>query len=143
MISIGLDETLFIQLFLLIVVIIMAKFLYLNPVKSTIEARDEKIKSLKSTADSGLKSVEESKKAYEEKLLAVRAEMSAYQIKMKEEASKEVEAIIAAAKADIAKSTEVSRKELKQSYDAARQTLQKESSEISEMIYKTISGNVA
>lgn len=143
MISIGLDETLFIQLFLLIVVIIMAKFLYLNPVKSTIEARDEKIKSLKSTADSGLKSVEESKKAYEEKLLAVRAEMSAYQIKMKEEASKEVEAIIAAAKADIAKSTEASRKELKQSYDAARQTLQKESSEISEMIYKTISGNVA
>ena len=143
MISIGLDETLFIQLFLLIVVIIMAKFLYLNPVKSTIEARDEKIKSLKSTADSGLKSVEESKKAYEEKLLAVRAEMSAYQIKMKEEVSKEVEAIIAAAKADIAKSTEVSRKELKQSYDAARQTLQKESSEISEMIYKTISGNVA
>ncbi len=143
MISIGLDETLFIQLFLLIVVIIMAKFLYLNPVKSTIEARDEKIKSLKSTADSGLKSVEESKKAYEEKLLAVRAEMSAYQIKMKEEASKEVEAIIAAAKADIAKSTEVSRKELKESYDAARQTLQKESSEISEMIYKTISGNVA
>ncbi|MCI6474484.1 MAG: ATP synthase F0 subunit B [Mucispirillum sp.] len=143
MISIGLDETLFIQLFLLIVVIIMAKFLYLNPVKSTIEARDEKIKSLKSTADSGLKSVEESKKAYEEKLLAVRAEMSAYQIKMKEEASKEVEAIIAAAKADIAKSTEVSRKELKQSYDAARQTLQKESSEISEMIYKTISGNLA
>ena len=143
MISIGLDETLFIQLFLLIVVIIMAKFLYLNPVKSTIEARDEKIKSLKSTADSGLKSVEESKKAYEEKLLAVRAEMSAYQIKMKEEASKEVEAIIAAAKADIAKSTEVSRKELKQSYDAARQTLQKESSEISEMIYKSISGNVA
>lgn len=143
MISIGLDETLFIQLFLLIVVIIMAKFLYLNPVKSTIEARDEKIKSLKSTADSGLKSVEESKKAYEEKLLAVRAEMSAYQIKMKEEASKEVEAIITAAKADIAKSTEVSRKELKESYDAARQTLQKESSEISEMIYKTISGNVA
>ena len=143
MISIGLDETLFIQLFLLIVVIIMAKFLYLNPVKSTIEARDEKIKSLKSTADSGLKSVEESKKAYEEKLLAVRAEMSAYQIKMKEEASKEVEAIIAAAKADIAKSTEVSRKELKESYDAARQTLQKESSEISEMIYKTISGNLA
>ena len=143
MISIGLDETLFIQLFLLIVVIIMAKFLYLNPVKSTIEARDEKIKSLKSTADSGLKSVEESKKAYEEKLLAVRAEMSAYQIKMKEEASKEVEALIAAAKADIAKSTEVSRKELKESYDAARQTLQKESSEISEMIYKTISGNVA
>ena len=143
MISIGLDETLFIQLFLLIVVIIMAKFLYLNPVKSTIEARDEKIKSLKSTADSGLKSVEESKKAYEEKLLAVRAEMSAYQIKVKEEASKEVEAIIAAAKADIAKSTEVSRKELKESYDAARQTLQKESSEISEMIYKTISGNVA
>lgn len=143
MISIGLDETLFIQLFLLIVVIIMAKFLYLNPVKSTIEARDEKIKSLKSTADSGLKSVEESKKAYEEKLLAVRAEMSAYQITMKEEASKEVEAIIAAAKADIAKSTEVSRKELKESYDAARQTLQKESSEISEMIYKTISGNVA
>lgn len=143
MISIGLDETLFIQLFLLIVVIIMAKFLYLNPVKSTIEARDEKIKSLKSTADSGLKSVEESKKAYEEKLLAVRAEMSAYQIKMKEEASKEVEAIIDAAKADIAKSTEVSRKELKESYDAARQTLQKESSEISEMIYKTISGNVA
>lgn len=143
MISIGLDETLFIQLFLLIVVIIMAKFLYLNPVKSTIEARDEKIKSLKSTADSGLKSVEESKKAYEEKLLAVRAEISAYQIKMKEEASKEVEAIIDAAKADIAKSTEVSRKELKESYDAARQTLQKESSEISEMIYKTISGNVA
>lgn len=143
MISIGLDETLFIQLFLLIVVIIMAKFLYLNPVKSTIEARDEKIKSLKSTADSGLKSVEESKKAYEEKLLAVRAEMSAYQIKMKEEASKEVEAIIAAAKADIAKSTEASRKELKQSYDAARQTLQKESGEISEMIYKTISGNLA
>lgn len=143
MISIGLDETLFIQLFLLIVVIIMAKFLYLNPVKSTIEARDEKIKSLKSTADSGLKFVEESKKAYEEKLLAVRAEMSAYQITMKEEASKEVEAIIAAAKADIAKSTEVSRKELKESYDAARQTLQKESSEISEMIYKTISGNVA
>lgn len=143
MISIGLDETLFIQLFLLIVVIIMAKFLYLNPVKSTIEARDEKIKSLKSTADSGLKSVEESKKAYEEKLLAVRAEMSAYQIKMKEEASKEVEAIIAAAKADIAKSTEVSRKELKESYDAARQTLQKESGEISEMIYKTISGNLA
>ena len=143
MISIGLDETLFIQLFLLIVVIIMAKFLYLNPVKSTIEARDEKIKSLKSTADSGLKSVEESKKAYEEKLLAVRAEMSAYQIKMKEEVSKEVEAIIAAEKTDIAKSTEVSRKELKQSYDAARQTLQKESSEISEMIYKTISGNVA
>lgn len=143
MISIGLDETLFIQLFLLIVVIIMAKFLYLNPVKSTIEARDEKIKSLKSTADSGLKSVEESKKAYEEKLLAVRAKISAYQIKMKEEASKEVEAIIDAAKADIAKSTEVSRKELKESYDAARQTLQKESSEISEMIYKTISGNVA
>ena len=143
MISIGLDETLFIQLFLLIVVIIMAKFLYLNPVKSTIEARDEKIKSLKSTADSGLKSVEESKKAYEEKRLAVRADISAYQIKMKEEASKEVEAIIAAAKADIAKSTEVSRKELKQSYDAARQTLQKESSEISEMIYKSISGNVA
>lgn len=143
MISIGLDETLFIQLFLLIVVIVMAKFLYLNPVKATIEARDEKIKSLKSTADSGLKSVEESKKAYEEKLLAVRAEMSAYQIKMKEEASKEVEAIIAAAKADISKSTEASRNELKQSYDAARQTLQKESSEISEMIYKTISGNLA
>ena len=143
MISIGLDETLFIQLFLLIVVIIMAKFLYLNPVKATIESRDEKIRQLKSTADSGLASVEDSKKAYEEKLLAVRAEMSAYQIKMKEEASKEVEAIIAAAKADIAKSTEVSRKELKESYDAARQTLQKESSEISEMIYKTISGNVA
>ena len=54
MISIGLDETLFIQLFLLIVVIIMAKFLYLNPVKATIESRDEKIKQLKLTADSGL-----------------------------------------------------------------------------------------
>ena len=143
MTSIGLDETLFIQLFLLIVLIIMATFLYPNPVRSTMEARDEKIKSLRSTADSRLKSVEESKKAYEEKLLAVRAEMSAYQIKMKEEASKEVEAIIAAAKADISKSTEASRNELKQSYDAARQTLQKESSEISEMIYKTISGNVA
>ena len=77
MISIGLDETLFIQLFLLIVVIIMAKFLYLNPVKATIESRDEKIRQLKSTADSGLASVEDSKKAYEEKLLAVRAEMSA------------------------------------------------------------------
>ena len=61
MISIGLDETLFIQLFLLIVVIIMAKFLYLNPVKATIESRDEKIKQLKSTADSGLASVEDSK----------------------------------------------------------------------------------
>ncbi len=78
MISIGLDETLFIQLFLLIVVIAMAKFLYLNPVKATIESRDEKIRQLKSTADSGLASVEDSKKAYEEKLLAVRAEMSAY-----------------------------------------------------------------
>ena len=100
MISIGLDETLFIQLFLLIVVIIMAKFLYLNPVKATIESRDEKIKQLKLTADSGLASVEDSKKAYEEKLVAVRAEMSAYQIKMKDEAAKEVEAIIAEAKAD-------------------------------------------
>ena len=132
MISIGLDETLFIQLFLLIVVIIMAKFLYLNPVKATIESRDEKIRRLKSTADSGLASVEDSKKAYEEKLLAVRAEMSAYQIKMKDEA-----------KAEIAKSTEASRNELKQSYDTARQTLQKEVNDISEIIYKTISGNVA
>ncbi|MDE7316049.1 MAG: hypothetical protein K2N11_10195 [Mucispirillum sp.] len=143
MISIGLDETLFIQLFLLIVVIIMAKFLYLNPVKTTIESRDEKIRQLKSTADSGLASVEDSKKAYEEKLLAVRAEMSAYQIKMQDEAAKEAEAIIAEAKAEIAKVSEVSRSELKQSYDAARQALQKEVNDISEIIYKTISGNVA
>lgn len=143
MISIGLDETLFIQLFLLIVVIIMAKFLYLNPVKTTIESRDEKIKQLKSTADSGLQSVEDSKKDYEEKLIAVRAEMSAYQIKMKDEATKEVETIIAEAKAEIAKSTETSRSELKQSYESARQAMQKEISDISEMIYKTISGNVA
>ncbi len=143
MISIGLDETLFIQLFLLIVVIIMAKFLYLNPVKATIESRDEKIKQLKLTADSGLASVEDYKKAYEEKLVAVRAEMSAYQIKMKDEAAKEVEAIIAEAKAEIAKSTDVSRNELKQSYEAAKQTLQKEVKDISEIIYKTISGNVA
>ena len=125
MISIGLDETLFIQLFLLIVVIIMAKFLYLNPVKATIESRDEKIKQLKLTADSGLASVEDSKKAYEEK------------------SAKEVEAIIAEAKAEIAKSTDVSRNELKQSYEAAKQTLQKEVKDISEIIYKTISGNVA
>ena len=50
MISIGLDETLFIQLFLLIIVIIMAKFLYLNPIGKTISARNEKIEGLKSTA---------------------------------------------------------------------------------------------
>ena len=143
MISIGLDETLFIQLFLLIVVIIMAKFLYLNPVKATIESRDEKIKQLKLTADSGLASVEDSKKAYEEKLVAVRAEMSAYQIKMKDEAAKEVEAIIADAFSFFSKSTDVSRNELKQSYEAAKQTLQKEVKDISEIIYKTISGNVA
>ena len=143
MISIGLDETLFIQLFLLIVVIIMAKFLYLNPVKATIESRDEKIRQLKSTADSGLASVEDSKKAYEEKLLAVRAEMSAYQNKMQDEAAKEAEAIIAEAKAEIAKVSEASRNELKQSYDTARQALQKEVNDISEIIYKTISGNVA
>ncbi len=69
--------------------------------------------------------------------------MSAYQIKMKDEAAKEVEAIIAEAKAEIAKSTDVSRNELKQSYEAAKQTLQKEVKDISEIIYKTISGNVA
>ena len=51
MISIGLDETLFIQLFLLIIVIIMAKFLYLNPIGKTISARNEKIEGLKSTAN--------------------------------------------------------------------------------------------
>ena len=53
MISIGLDETLFIQLFLLIIVIIMAKFLYLNPIGKTISARNEKIEGLKSTAICG------------------------------------------------------------------------------------------
>ena len=94
MISIGLDETLFIQLFLLIIVIIMAKFLYLNPIGKTISARNEKIEGLKSTADSQLQYVEDSKQAYEKQLQEVKAEMSAYQMKMQDEASKEVDAII-------------------------------------------------
>ena len=62
---------------------------------------------------------------------------------MQDEAAKEAEAIIAEAKAEIAKVSEASRNELKQSYDTARQALQKEVNDISEIIYKTISGNVA
>lgn len=143
MISIELDTTLFIQLFFLIIVIIMAKFLYLNPVNKTINARNEKINGLKSTADSQLQSVEDSKKAYEEQLFAVKAEMSAYQVKMQDEASKEVNAIISAAKAEIAKTTDSARAELNKSREEARAALQKEVGDISEMIYKTVSGNIA
>ena len=119
MISIELDTTLFIQLFLLIIVIIMAKFLYLNPIGKTISARNEKIEGLKSTADSQLQYVEDSKQAYEK------------------------QAIISAAKAEIAKTTDSARAELNKSREEARAALQKEVGDISEMIYKTVSGNIA
>ena len=87
--------------------------------------------------------MEDSKKAYEEQLLAVKAEMSAYQVKMQDEASKEVDAIISAAKAEIAKTTDSARAELNKSREEARAALQKEVGDISEMIYKTVSGNIA
>ena len=82
-------------------------------------------------------------KLMKKQLQEVKAEMSAYQMKMQDEASKEVDAIIAAAKAEIAKTTESARAELNKSREEASAVLHKEVGELSEMIYKKVSGNIA
>ena len=142
MVSILLDNTLLYQMALLLVIIFLGNVLFLKPVKAVIDKRDEKIKSLTSGASDCMNTVEESKKAYEDKLTKVKSEISSYQIKMREETSKEVENIISSAKESVAKSTEENRKELEKSIAEARAGLSKEVKEVSDMIYKTITGKV-
>lgn len=141
--SIDVNITVFMQLFMLIIVIIMAKFLFINPIKSTIDKRDEKIKNLKDIASSQIQTVEDSKRKYDERLAEVKAEISSHQMKVKEEASKEVESMISKAKEEVSKTAEVNRAELSKAIDEARSSLKKEVNEISELIYNRISGKAS
>lgn len=142
MISILIDETLLYQLILLFIIIFLGKVLYLNPIKEVIDRREEKLKNLTSGAESSLNSVAQSKQAYEEKLANAKREISSYQMQMKDETSKEIDKIISEAKAKIAQQTEASRKDLEVAITEARSGLQDEVKEISNMIYKTITGKV-
>ena len=76
--------------------------------------------------------------------LSVYAESINGQLKhYRDSSGQEVDAIIAAAKAEIAKTTESARAELNKSREEASAVLHKEVGELSEMIYKKVSGNIA
>ena len=143
MIQVSLDHTLVIQLVQFLLIVFFANILILKPVKSTIDARNAKIDNLMESAEGQLEQVEASKQEYERKLMAVRSEIAEYQRKVKGEAGEKVDAMIAEAKSEIAKSTDTARKDLEDAVVEARAELQKEVKVISEMIYKTISGNAA
>lgn len=143
MIQVSLDHTLLIQIVQFLLIVFFANILILKPVKSTIDKRNAKIDDLMNTAEGELEKVAASKQAYEQKLLSVRNEIAEYQRKVKAEASEKVNAMISEAKEEVAKSTQINRENLEKSISEARKTLESDVKSISDMIYKTISGNVA
>ncbi len=143
MIQVSLDHTLLIQIVQFLLIVFFTNVLIIKPVKSTIDARNAKIDGLMNTADSELERVAASKAAYEQKLIAIRNEIAEYQRKVKAEAGEKVDAMISAAKDEVSKTTESARLELDKAISDARKDLEKEVNAISEMIYKTISGNAA
>lgn len=143
MIQVYLDYTLVMQIVQFLLIVFLANILILKPIKSTMDARDAKINDLVSSAEGQLDKVEAGKKAYEAKLASVRNEIAEYQRKVKAEAGEKAEAIISSAKADVSKSAEKARAELEKAVAEAKIQLQGEVKDISEMIYKTISGSAA
>lgn len=95
------DYTLAIQIVQFLVIIFIAKKMILDPVMGTVNTRDSKIEGMKSEAEALKAKVEQYKADYTEKMVQMRAELADYHKKIKDEASKEAYAQVAAVKADI------------------------------------------
>lgn len=143
MITVSLDYTLVLQIIQFLIIVFIANKLILKPIKSTIDARNEKIDGLLSSADNGLDAIEASKAIYDKKLEEVKHEIAEYRNVVRNEALIKVEHLMTDAKAEITNSTTKAKVELEKSVQSAKQELNKEIKEISDMIYNGISGKFA
>lgn len=134
MITIGLDETLFMQLILLLIIIFLAKKLYLNPISSVIFARDRKIAALLAEADEQKLKLETSQKNYEEKLAKVKAEISSYQASLHDKTASEVDELISKVKSEVYTSLADNRQALNKEVTEIRGSLKSEVSKIATLM---------
>lgn len=138
MITIGLDETLFYQLALLLIIIFLAKKLYLNPVTSVIFARDRKIAALMAEAEEQKLRLEESQKKYEDKLAKVKVEISSYQASLHEKTASEVDELISKVKSEVSSSLTENRAALNKEVADIRGSLQSEVSRIATLMCEAV-----
>lgn len=128
------DYTLAIQIVQFLVIIFIGKKMILDPVMGTVNTRDSKIEGMKQEAE-GLKAkVEQYKADYSEKMAQMRSELADYHKTIKDDASKEAAAKVAAVKADVDAKILAARTEIQAEAAKAKTEMDAIVKEISDLI---------
>ena len=128
------DYTLAIQIVQFLVIIFIGKKMILDPVMGTVNSRDSKIEGMKKEAEDLKAKVEQYKADYTEKMTQMRVELSDYHKKIKEDASKEAAAKVAAVKADVDAKILSARSEIHAEAAKAKSEMDSMVKEISDLI---------
>ncbi|MGE4267499.1 MAG: hypothetical protein AB7F25_08690 [Deferribacterales bacterium] len=128
------DYTLAIQIVQFLVIIFIGKKMILDPVMGTVNSRDSKIEGMKQEAESLKAKVEQYKVDYTEKMAQMRVELTDHHKKLKDDASKEAAAKVAAVKADVDAKILSARAEIQAESAKAKAEMDSMVKEISDLI---------
>lgn len=132
------DYTLAIQIVQFLIIIFLGKKMIMDPVMGTINARDSKIDGMKQDAESLKAKVEQYKADYTAKMAGMRTELAEHHRKLKEEASKEASAMVAAAKNELDAKIASAKAEIQTESEKAKKEMDSMVREISDIIVDRI-----
>jgi F-type H+-transporting ATPase subunit b len=138
MISIGLDQTLFIQIVQFLLIVCFVNFLIAKPIRKTMLSREAKIQDLQEKAKSSLEAIEAKKADYDNKLREVKAEIARYQEELKSEASAKASAMLEKVKSETNAEIEKARAVIAAEVEKARAALGGETAELKGKIIELV-----
>ncbi len=138
MVQVGLDHTLFIQIFQFLIVVVIVNFFIAKPLYAVIQSRSSKIAALKQRAKNSLDAIANKKMEYEEQLKAVKAEIAEYNNQLKSNAEKRTQEMLDKIKAETSDELTKARTGIQREIDVARQSLEANVNNISKQIVDAV-----
>ena len=138
MVSVGFDYTLFIQMFMFLIIVTIVNFFIAKPLRKTMLARSSKVSSLMQRAKASLDTIEAKKAEYEEQIKAVKAEITDYHNQLKSEAEQRTQAMLDKIKAETNDEMEKARDGINREIAAAREALSCDIGTLSQQIIQAV-----
>lgn len=138
MVSVGFDYTLFIQMFMFLIIVAIVNFFVAKPLRNTMLGRSSKISSLMQRAKASLDAIEAKKAEYGAQLKAVKAEIAEYHNQLKSEAEQRTQAMLDKIKKETNEELEKARASIATEITAARDSLRGDIGALSQQIIQAV-----